>query len=95
MKNLVRYLDQFAVEGLRTLVLAERKIDPREFDSWRARYESARNLIDGKKKAMEDLQAELEANLTIIGATAIEDRLQDQVRRRYSPSRNDYLFGTR
>lgn len=78
----MKYLDQFAVEGLRTLVLAERRIEPREFESWKTRYEAARNLIEGKKKAMEDLQAEMETNLTVIGATAIEDKLQDQVRRR-------------
>ena len=77
----MRFLDQFAVEGLRTLVLAERKIEQREFDSWKLKYEAARNMIEGKKKAMEDLQAELETNLTVIGATAIEDKLQDQVRR--------------
>ena len=79
--NLKTYLDQFAVEGLRTLVLSYRKIEQSEYKAWSARYEAARNLIEGKKDKMEDLQEELEKNLTVIGATAIDDKLQDEVRR--------------
>ena len=75
------YLDQFAVEGLRTLVLSVRKLDASLFKKWSARYEEARNLVEGKKDKMEELQEELETELTIVGATAIDDRLQDEVRK--------------
>lgn len=81
INNLKNYLDQYAVEGLRTLVLSQRKIDASELKTWSTRYEAARNLIEGKKDKMEELQEELETNLTVIGATAIEDRLQDEVRK--------------
>lgn len=75
------YLDQFAIEGLRTLVLAQKKIDQKEFDAFKQKYEAAKNLIDKKQEKMEELQAQLETMLTVIGATAIEDKLQDQVRK--------------
>lgn len=58
-----------------------RKLEREEFLKWKSKYEVARNLIEGKAEKMEELQAEIEVNLRIIGATAIEDRLQDQVRR--------------
>lgn len=77
--NLVKNLDQFALEGLRTLVLAAKKVDREEFLIWREKYELARNMIEGKVEKMEELQDELERNLRIVGATAIEDKLQDQV----------------
>ena len=63
-------------------MLSVRKLDPQEFQNWSVKYEEARNLIDKKKESMEKLQEELEKNLTIIGATAIEDKLQDQVRKK-------------
>lgn len=37
-------------------------------------------MLDGREEAMDKLQEELETNLDLVGATAIEDRLQDQVR---------------
>lgn len=74
-------MDEFAVEGLRTLVLSSRKIETAEFKAWKARYDDARNQVVDKKEKMEALQEELEKNLNIVGATAIEDKLQDQVRK--------------
>lgn len=47
-------------------------------------------MIDGKKEKMEDLQDDIEKNLIIIGATAIEDKLQDQVRSLLSNISRDY-----
>lgn len=77
----MKYLNEFAVEGLRTLVLAVRHVEREEFLKWKEKYEVARNMIEGKADMMEQLQAEIEIRLSIIGATAIEDKLQDQVRK--------------
>lgn len=79
--NLKKNLDKFATEGLRTLVLGVRKIGKGEWESWKAKYEQASNLILKREETMRALQAEIEVNLYIIGATAIEDRLQDEVRK--------------
>jgi len=56
-----------------------RRLDREEFLKWRERYEVARNLLEGKIEKMEELQEEIEVKLHVIGATAIEDKLQDQV----------------
>lgn len=72
-------LDKFATEGLRTLVLAVKKIDKSYFNGWSKKYEEARSLLDGKHEAMEKLNNEIEQDLEVIGATAIEDKLQDNV----------------
>lgn len=74
-------MDKFATEGLRTLVLAIKKIDSKYYAQWSKKYDEARSMLEGKLKRMEELHSEIESDLEIIGATAIEDRLQDDVRR--------------
>lgn len=75
------------MEGLRTLVLAVKKIEPKYFAEWNKKYDAARAMLDDKAKYMEELHSEIETELEIIGATAIEDRLQDDVRKLISSSR--------
>jgi len=74
-ENLVKY----ANIGLRTLVLAKRILDQKTYDEWAKRYHQASILLEKRDEAMQDLQAEIEQNLQLVGATAIEDKLQDEV----------------
>lgn len=74
------HLEDFAKEGLRTLCIAQRDIPESQFNDWLARYKEANASIDDSKDAIiEKLNDELEANLTLLGGTAIEDRLQQGV----------------
>ena len=57
-----------------------KKIDAKYYARWNKDYEAAKSLLEGKLERMEQLHDELERDLEIIGATAIEDRLQDEVR---------------
>ena len=69
-------LKKFAGDGLRTLCLAYREIDQQFFDEWFMRYRNSaiqNNCVD------ERLFDELETNLILIGATGVEDKLQDGV----------------
>ena len=86
--ELRKHVDEMSVEGLRTLLLAERRVDREEFLVWKEKYEIAKNMIEGRTQKIEELQDEIERGLLIVGATAIEDKLQDQVRKKESPSRN-------
>lgn len=61
-------------------MLAVRKVDAKFYSRWSKEYEAARSLLEGKQQRMEELHDEIEKDLQIIGATAIEDRLQDEVR---------------
>lgn len=72
-------LKTFGSEGLRTLVLAEKTIDPEFFQVWRRKYEYTKTLIENRPQKMQELQEEMEKDLTLIGATAIEDKLQTDV----------------
>lgn len=74
------HLEEFAREGLRTLCIAQREIDSFFFDNWVKRYKDATASIDNDRDIILDrLSDEIESELTLLGGTAIEDRLQDGV----------------
>ena len=72
-------LDMFAREGLRTLTLAYRVIPENEYESWVEQYRSAIVSVDNRDSEIERVSDEAEQNLLLLGATAIEDKLQDGV----------------
>lgn len=72
-------VNRWATAGYRTLVMAYRDIDAATYAAWRASYDAAARQLRGRDEAMERTYAELERDLTLIGATAIEDKLQDRV----------------
>lgn len=81
-----QHVDQYSIEGLRCLVVAVSVIEEENFDSWSKHYDEANtdlNELEKKKKGesndIETLEDLIERNLQVIGATAIEDRLQDGV----------------
>lgn len=76
----LRHLEEYASEGLRTLCLAMREIPEREFQEWYAIFDRASTTIGGNRADELDKAAELiEKDFYLLGATAIEDRLQDGV----------------
>ncbi|KAJ3822147.1 phospholipid-translocating ATPase [Lentinula raphanica] len=74
-----KHLAEFANEGLRTLTLAYKLIGEEEYESWSHRYEEATIAIDNREEKVEAVSSEIERDLRLLGATAIEDRLQDGV----------------
>jgi len=73
-------LKRFSQQGLRTLVIAMKKIDREYFLTWEARYNSALACLDNTKdQRVADTAAEMEQDLQIVGISAVEDRLQDGV----------------
>ncbi|KAK0212024.1 phospholipid-translocating ATPase [Armillaria fumosa] len=73
------HLSEFASGGLRTLVLAYKVIDKDEYSAWSERYHEATMAIDNREALIEIVSDELERDLRLLGATAIEDSLQDGV----------------
>uniref|UniRef100_A0A0N5A7W7 Phospholipid-transporting ATPase n=1 Tax=Syphacia muris TaxID=451379 RepID=A0A0N5A7W7_9BILA len=69
------HLDRFAGDGLRTLCVAYKKLDPEYFAQWQV---AALELTDRQQK-LDKVYEEIEKDLTLLGATAIEDKLQDGV----------------
>jgi phospholipid-translocating ATPase len=70
-------LESFAAAGLRTLCLAQRVVPAEEFARWQARHEAATVVIVGREQALEQVYEELERDLSLVGISAIEDKLQD------------------
>ncbi|KAH9892941.1 hypothetical protein F4778DRAFT_300950 [Xylariomycetidae sp. FL2044] len=74
------HLEEYASEGLRTLCLAMREIPEQEFQEWYAIYNKAQTTVGGNRAEELDKAAEIiEKEFYLLGATAIEDRLQDGV----------------
>jgi phospholipid-translocating P-type ATPase (flippase) len=75
-------LQQFACIGLRTLVLASRELSSSEHASWSSSYKAAQaEISDDREARVKELVGTLETapGLSLLGVTAIEDRLQDGV----------------
>ncbi|KAH8611427.1 putative Cation transport ATPase (P type) Phospholipid translocating P type ATPase C terminal [Trypanosoma vivax] len=65
--------------GLRTLLVARRSITQCEFTEWQSQFAQASKLITNRTSAVDKVCLELERKLWLLGATAIEDKLQDKV----------------
>ncbi|KAJ7080403.1 hypothetical protein B0H15DRAFT_1025227 [Mycena belliarum] len=74
-----KHLDEFAGNGLRTLTLAYKVLNEAEYAAWNDRYHEATVALDGREELIEAVSDEIEQDLRLLGATAIEDRLQDGV----------------
>jgi phospholipid-transporting ATPase len=68
-----------ATDGLRTLCVAYREISEQEYRQWAAIYERAAATISGRGDALDQAAELIEKDLFLLGATAIEDKLQDGV----------------
>jgi phospholipid-transporting ATPase len=77
-KTLV-HLEDYATEGLRTLCLAMREIPEAEYNQWAAIYSQAAATINGRGEALDAAAEIIEKDMLLLGATAIEDKLQDGV----------------
>ena len=80
LAKLIRDLDKFAEEGLRTLLISQRQLSELEFRDYKININQAKSKVGpDRDQAIEQAYATLERDLDIIGATAVEDKLQDQI----------------
>jgi phospholipid-translocating ATPase len=78
-KSTAENLEMFAREGLRTLCVAEREIDEEYYQEWNKDQDFAAQALTDREERLEEVADRIERDLTLIGGTAIEDRLQDGV----------------
>ena len=80
VETTLQHLEEYATEGLRTLCLAMREISDQEFQQWNQIFEKANTTVSGNRAEELDKAAEIiEHDFYLLGATAIEDKLQDGV----------------
>jgi phospholipid-translocating ATPase len=72
-------IGQFSRLGWRTLALAYRLLSEREYEDVKAKMAAAMNDILRRNQMLAEAYDQIEAGLTLAGATAIEDKLQDKV----------------
>jgi phospholipid-transporting ATPase len=75
----VQHLEDYATDGLRTLCLAMREIPDEEYRQWSAIYNRAATTINNRSEELDKAAELIEKDFFLLGATAIEDRLQDGV----------------
>uniref|UniRef100_A0A8C1TZ05 Phospholipid-transporting ATPase n=1 Tax=Cyprinus carpio TaxID=7962 RepID=A0A8C1TZ05_CYPCA len=73
------HLNEFAGEGLRTLALAYKDLDEDVFDEWMKKLLFASTALDNREEKLGALYEEIEQGMMLLGATAIEDKLQEGV----------------
>ncbi|XP_072567472.1 phospholipid-transporting ATPase IB isoform X3 [Paramormyrops kingsleyae] len=72
----VSHLEQFATEGLRTLCFAYVDLEEGEYQEWLKAYTQTSTVLKDRAQKLEECYEQLEKNLLLLGATAIEDQLQ-------------------
>ncbi|KAI9470675.1 MAG: hypothetical protein EXX96DRAFT_597510 [Benjaminiella poitrasii] len=72
-------LEECASEGLRTLCIAMREISEEEYARWSQIQDAAATTLTNRQEELDKAAEMIEKDLFLLGATAIEDRLQDGV----------------
>ena len=72
-------VNTWATTGFRTLVMAYKNVSEEDYSQWRQQYDRAARQLENRDEALEATYGLMEQGLTLLGATAIEDKLQDHV----------------
>lgn len=75
-----KHVQSYAEEGLRTLFMAKRELTSDEYEEWNEKFQDAANTIKDRDARMEEINSKIEKGLTLIGSSAIEDNLQEDVK---------------
>ncbi|KAG6712677.1 hypothetical protein I3843_05G106800 [Carya illinoinensis] len=74
------HVNEYADAGLRTLLLAYREVGEEEYKEFNEKFNEAKNSVSADRETLIDEVADnIERDLTLLGATAVEDKLQNGV----------------
>uniref|UniRef100_A0A8C6NU52 Phospholipid-transporting ATPase n=1 Tax=Nothobranchius furzeri TaxID=105023 RepID=A0A8C6NU52_NOTFU len=73
------HLNEYAADGLRTLALAYRDVSEEEWEVWSESHRSADKAVDCREDRLAAAYDKIEQDMMLLGATAIEDKLQEGV----------------
>lgn len=79
MEKTLEHVEEYSSEGLRTLLYLYRWVPEEEHARWLAEYHEAKMALVDRAARMEEVGAKIEGGLELLGATAIEDKLQEGV----------------
>lgn len=73
------HLNSMAGEGFRTLAIAQKEITEEVYKTWKEDYHLASVALNNREEKLAKMADLIERDLVLIGATAVEDKLQDGV----------------
>ncbi|KAI5918884.1 hypothetical protein F4810DRAFT_689816 [Camillea tinctor] len=73
------HIDDYATEGLRTMVYADRFLSEDDYREWKRLYHEAETSLVDRQERIEEVSDLIEHSLDLVGAAAIEDKLQKGV----------------
>jgi len=79
IERCLQHINDFATEGLRTLLYGYRFIDENDYQTWKKGYLEATTSLVDRTRLIEEAGDRIEQNLDLCAATAIEDKLQQGV----------------
>lgn len=79
IEKTLEHIEEFSTEGLRTLLYSFRWLGEAEYESWAKDYHEAKVALTNRAEKVDNVGSRIETTLELLGATAIEDKLQDGV----------------
>lgn len=74
------HIKQYSEAGLRTLVVAYRELTEKEYESFEGEFLEAKTSVSADRDVLVEAAADkIERDLILLGATAVEDKLQKGV----------------
>lgn len=74
------HVNEYADAGLRTLILAYRELSEEEYKEFNEKFTEAKNSVSADRDDLiDEATEEIEKDLILLGATAVEDKLQKGV----------------
>ncbi|XP_052433914.1 phospholipid-transporting ATPase ID isoform X3 [Carassius gibelio] len=73
------HLNEYAGDGLRTLAVAYRDLSEEQWEEWSEHFRGADKATDCRDDRLAAAYEEIEQDMMLLGATAIEDKLQEGV----------------
>ncbi|XP_071767289.2 phospholipid-transporting ATPase ID [Centroberyx gerrardi] len=73
------HLNEYAADGLRTLALAYRDLSEEQWEAWSESHRCADKATDCREDRLAAAYEQIEQDMMLLGATAIEDKLQEGV----------------
>ncbi|CAG7868656.1 unnamed protein product [Brassica rapa] len=74
------HVNEYADAGLRTLILAYREVDEEEYVEFSKNFNEAKSSVtEDRESLIDEITDQMERDLILLGATAVEDKLQNGV----------------
>ncbi|KAK1326559.1 putative phospholipid-transporting ATPase 9 [Acorus calamus] len=74
------HMNEYADAGLRTLILTYRQLSEEEYDKFSEEFNDAKNSVSADRdERIDEVAEKIEKDLILLGATAVEDKLQNGV----------------